>query len=204
MGTEQEQTPPPAADIRNPRVLWLNVLTGTRLLFAGGVAVLTIWSRDRTWAILASTALIAGIELTDFLDGYLARKHGLVSTFGKMFDPYSDSISRLTVYWSLAVIGRCLAVVPLIMAIRDVTVTYSRILLTRQGRDVSARHTGKLKALVQGFCAFPLMLGPLMPWRPWIVPVNLVLSVAVLLITLASMVDYGLAAIPPREDGQED
>jgi phosphatidylglycerophosphate synthase len=115
-----------------------------------------------------------------------------------MFDPYSDSISRLTVYWSLAVIGRCLAVVPLIMAIRDVTVTYSRILLTRQGRDVSARRTGKLKALVQGFCAFPLMLAPLMPWRPWTGPVNAVLSAAVLIVTLASMVDYGMAAIPPR------
>jgi CDP-diacylglycerol--glycerol-3-phosphate 3-phosphatidyltransferase len=199
----QAAAPRAPADIRNPRVVWLNVLTGTRLLFAAGVAVLTLWSRERTWAILASTALIGGIELTDLLDGYLARKHGLVSTFGKMFDPYSDSISRLTVYWSLAVIGRCLAVVPLIMAIRDVTVTYSRILLTRQGRDVSARHTGKLKALVQGFCAFPLMLSPLMPWSPWLRPVNAVLSAAVLLVTLASMIDYGVAAIPPRETGPQ-
>jgi phosphatidylglycerophosphate synthase len=90
------------------------------------------------------------------------------------------------------------------MAIRDVTVTYSRILLTRQGRDVSARHTGKLKALVQGFCAFPLMLAPLMPWSPWQVSVNAVLSAAVLLVTLASMVDYGVAAIPPREAGPKD
>ena len=188
---------------RRTKLIWLGILTASRLLLAAGVGVLTLWSRDATWAILASTALIGAIELTDFLDGFLARRYGLVSDFGKMFDPYTDSVSRLTVYWSLAVIGRCPAVVPLVMAVRDVTVTYSRVMLTRQGRDVSARRTGKLKALVQGFCAFPLMLGPIMLWSRWLGPVNVALSVAVLVATLASMADYVLAAIPPR-DGADD
>jgi CDP-diacylglycerol--glycerol-3-phosphate 3-phosphatidyltransferase len=179
----------------NHKIVWLNVLTASRLGFAVGVAVLTIWSGASVWAILASGALIGLIELTDFLDGQLARRHGLVSDFGKMFDPYADSISRLIVYWSLAVIGRCPAVVPLVMAVRDVTVSYSRIQLTRRGRDVSARWTGKLKALVQGIAAPILMMGPVLPyWEQAETYAVYGLSGAVLLITLASMLDYVRAA----------
>jgi CDP-diacylglycerol--glycerol-3-phosphate 3-phosphatidyltransferase len=181
------------------RLLLVNLVTGSRLLFALPVAVLTHWSRGQTWAIAASTALILAVELTDLVDGYLARRHDSVSSFGKMFDPYADSIARLTIYWSLAVVGRCLAFVPLVMAVRDVTVSYSRIVLTRRGRDVAARHTGKLKAVVQGACAPLLMVGPLY-WGGAERYVVWGLSLAVVAITLASMADYGLAALAPADE----
>ncbi|KPK65057.1 MAG: hypothetical protein AMK73_04150, partial [Planctomycetes bacterium SM23_32] len=165
-------------------VLLVNLVTGSRLIFALPVAVLTFWSPGQTWAIVASTALIVAVELSDLFDGYLARRHDSVSPFGKMFDPYADSISRLTIYWSLAVIGRCVAFLPLVMAVRDVTVGYARIIMTRRGRDVAARRTGKLKALIQGACAPLLMAGPLY-WRGAGSCVIWVLSLAVPAITLA-------------------
>ncbi len=180
-------------------VLIVNLLTGSRLAFAATVALLTLWSAHERWAVLASVGLVALIELTDLLDGYLARSRGAVSEFGKMFDPYADSISRLTVYWSLAVVGRCWAVLPLVMAVRDVTVSYSRILMTQRGQDVSARYTGKLKAIVQGVCALLLMAGPLY-WGAWDSALIHGLSGAVALITVASMFDYGVAAILPVAD----
>ncbi|MHC4480271.1 MAG: CDP-alcohol phosphatidyltransferase family protein, partial [Planctomycetota bacterium] len=175
------------------RMLLVNLVTGSRLAFALGVAVLTMWSKSEAWAIVAATVLIGAVELSDLLDGYLARLHNSVSGFGKMFDPYADSISRLTIYWSLAVVGRCLVFVPLVMAIRDVTVGYSRILMARRGGDVSARHTGKLKALVQGASAPLLMAGPLY-WGASGRYFVYALSGAVVVVTLASMVDYGRAA----------
>ncbi len=176
------------------RILLVNLVTASRLVFAAGVAVLTLWSRDQRWAIIASTALILAIEISDFADGHLARKHGAVSVWGKMFDPYVDSLSRLTVYWSLAVTGRCLAFVPLLMAMRDVTTAYARILLVRSGRDIGARFTGKLKAVVQGVCALLLMAGPLYCGR-WEQHLIYVLSFLVAAVTLASLVDYGRAAL---------
>lgn len=180
-------------DVRR-RILLVNLVTGSRLLFALPVAVLTLWSRDQVWAIVTGALLIGAVELSDLLDGYLARWHNSVSPFGKMFDPYADSISRLTIYWSLAVIGRCLVFVPLVMAIRDVTVGYSRIVMAREGKDVSARHTGKLKALVQGVSGPLLMAGPLY-WGRAEGYIVYGLSFAVVVVTLASMVDYGRAAL---------
>ena len=174
----------------------INALTGSRLAFATAVAALTPWSRNERWAIIASIVLIVAIEMTDLFDGMLARQHGVVSTFGKLFDPYADSISRIIVYWSLAVVGRCFPVVPLVMAVRDISVTYIRILLTRQGRDVSARYTGKVKAWVQGVCAPFLMAGPGVAWLHWTDWGTAMIwtgSIAVMAITLASLADYALA-----------
>jgi CDP-diacylglycerol--glycerol-3-phosphate 3-phosphatidyltransferase len=176
------------------KLVLVNAVTGSRLLFAVPVAVMTLWSRDQTWAIVASTILILAIELSDLVDGQLARRSNTVSRFGKLFDPYADSVSRLVVYWSLAVVGRCLIFVPLIMAVRDVTVSYARIVMTSRSVDVSARHTGKLKALVQGTCAAMLMGGPLY-WGQWEQAFVIGLSTAVVLITVVSMLDYGRAAL---------
>jgi CDP-diacylglycerol--glycerol-3-phosphate 3-phosphatidyltransferase/cardiolipin synthase len=80
------------------------------------------------------------------------------------------------------------------MAVRDVTVSYSRIIMTRRNIDVSARLTGKLKALVQGICA------PVLFMTFWMSPgaarwVTAAASTAVIVITLASMVDYVRAAM---------
>jgi CDP-diacylglycerol--glycerol-3-phosphate 3-phosphatidyltransferase len=176
------------------RWLLVTALTGSRLILAAGIGGLAVWSEAQAWAVVASLVLLGLSELTDALDGFLARRWGAVSDFGKMFDPYCDSVSRLIIYWALAVTGRAWVAVPLVMAVRDVTVSYSRIIMTRRGIDVSARLTGKLKALVQGLCA-PVLFATF-----WMAqgPADTVIALAsslVILITLMSMVDYVRAAL---------
>jgi len=180
----------------NRALLLINLLTGSRLVFALGVALLIPWSKSETWAVLVSTGLVVTMELSDLLDGYLARRNNAVSLFGKLFDPFSDSVSRLTVYWSLAWVQRCLSVVPLVMAIRDVAVSYTRILAMRRGDDVAAKWAGKAKAVVQGACAVALMSGPLY-WGEWGPTIIGSLSALVLGATLASLVYYGREALLP-------
>jgi CDP-diacylglycerol--glycerol-3-phosphate 3-phosphatidyltransferase len=175
-------------------LLLINIVTGSRLVMALPVAALVPWSAHEAWAMAASLVLILSIEVSDIVDGALARKINSTSQFGKVFDPYADSISRLIIYWSLAVLSRCLYFVPLVMAIRDVTVAYARMVMMRRGMDVSARYTGKLKAVVQGICAFLLMAGPLY-WRDYQQVVVITLSSAVIIVTVASMIDYGVAAL---------
>ena len=183
-------------------LLLINLVTGSRLVMAVPVAALVPWSGHETWATVVSLLLIAAIEVSDMVDGALARKINSTSQFGKVFDPYADSISRLIVYWALAVLGRCLYFVPLVMAVRDVTVAYARMVMMRRGMDVSARYTGKLKAAVQGICSFLLMAGPLY-WHKSGQAVVIVLSSAVILVTVASMIDYGMAALKgSRAPGQ--
>jgi len=180
--------------------LLINLLTGSRLALAVGVAALTPWSKsEQPWALVAVTVLVLLIEGSDLADGYLARLHNAVSQFGKLFDPYTDSLSRLTVYWSLTVAGRCLVFVPLVMAARDISVSYIRILLTRQGRDVSARWWGKLKAIIQGVSALVLVSGPLL-WGDAREPLVWALSFLVVLATVGSAAAYAHLALTPAAE----
>ncbi len=139
----------------------MQVVTLVRIPLAVIFAAVLLTRSELTLGVLvACSVLLAISEVTDFLDGFLARRLGVVSETGAMLDPYSDSASRLIVYWTLASAGLALAVVPLVMALRDVTVAYCRITWVRQGKSVSAKWSGKIKAVVQGFAAFALLWSP--------------------------------------------
>lgn len=154
----------------------------------------TYWVLDndhpRMWIGLLILILI---ELSDGLDGFLARKYKVVSEAGAMFDPYSDSLSRLIVYFTYAAHGMALMFVPLVMAIRDVTVAYSRIVLARRNISVKALLSGKIKAIVQATGAFILCLSPLfIPYTGTIL--YPIVSWIVIVTTAISCVEYLLKA----------
>ncbi len=139
--------------------------------------------------LIWSAGLLLLIEATDLLDGIFARRHSLVSEYGAMLDPFADSLSRLIIYWSLSTQGLVLFLVPLCMAIRDITVAYARILLAKKNQSVSARSSGKIKAAVQAVGSFFLLFGPIY-WNligDW--PIN-VLSGIIITVTLLSVVEY--------------
>ena len=145
-----------------------------------------------------AVGLVAVIELSDLLDGTLARRLDVVSAAGAAMDPWADSISRLTVYWALAAGGTVIAAVPLVMAVRDVTVAYCRIALTRRGRSVQALWSGKIKAAIQGAgaliaAAYPFYAGHTGPW-----PVAAV-SWTVIAVTAVSAAEYVAVSLGRRE-----
>ena len=160
------------------------------------------WSRVGVRVVLLVLLLLA--ELTDSLDGLLARRLGVASEWGAMCDPYADSVSRLVVYWAAAVSGLVLPLVPLVMALRDVTVAYCRIVLSGHGRTVSANLSGKIKALVQSLAAILAVLGPRY-WPHtgrWTVHA---ISWTVIVVTAASAIQYVTAALSAsREARAED
>src|SRR5262245_38149669 len=161
---------------------------------------LFLCDRSGMQPFLAGLVLLLG-EITDFLDGLLARQLGVVSEWGAMLDPYADSVARLVAYWALAQVGLAHPLTPLVMAVRDVTVAYCRIVLTRSGRSVSAKWSGKVKAWVQGFGAFVLLFTPVYPagWGPWVV---LIASWVVIVATAASSLEYIAAAVRAARQGE--
>jgi len=85
------------------KILLLQVLTLFRIPLAIIFAVSLNNSDQMTPVrILMCLILIGLIELSDLLDGYLARRMGIVTEWGAMLDPYADSISRLIMYWGFA------------------------------------------------------------------------------------------------------
>ncbi len=170
----------------------VQTLTAVRVPLAIAFASVLLLSTADSTRLLVCLALLVLQEVSDMLDGALARRLGVVSRWGQIFDPFADSVSRLIVYWALAQAGLALAVVPLVMALRDVTVAYSRLVAADHGGSVSARLSGKVKALVQGLGAMFLTAAPL--HAPWGGVSPAMVSWIVLLVTAGSAVDYVLAA----------
>jgi len=125
-----------------------NLLTLSRLVLAPLflVAFRTGTDGGLRWAL----ALAVYFELTDMLDGWLARRFEQTSQLGKILDPLADSISRFTVFLAFLTEGwaSVWAVAPIFW--RDSVVSTIRVLAASQGVIVSARFAGKAKAIVQG------------------------------------------------------
>ena len=88
------------------------------------------------------------IEVTDLIDGKIARKYDLVSDTGKLLDPFADSLSRLTYFLCFAIAGVVNFWIFLIILYRDLGVGFVRLMMARKGVAMSARLSGKLKAVV--------------------------------------------------------
>jgi len=124
-----------------------NILTLSRIFFAV-VLVYLLEQGSQTgniWAAIVFT--IASI--TDFYDGYLAKKWGLISDFGKIMDPVADKILLLSVFGVLAHIGKIAWWMFIVIAIREILVTASRLLAFRQGQVLAAERAGKIKTVSQ-------------------------------------------------------
>jgi len=195
-----DQSTPPGSErqafrLGRGRFLAVQSWTASRIPIAAVFAIVALTADDGWVVRLVGLALLGLIELTDVTDGLLARSMGVVSPFGAMLDPFADSVSRLIVYWTLGQLGLVYTVVVLVMALRDVTVAYCRIILAGAARSVSARRGGKIKAIVQAVVCFAAWVGP---WYwgvtgTWTVDA---LSWLVIGATAYSAVDYLRDALP--------
>jgi CDP-diacylglycerol--glycerol-3-phosphate 3-phosphatidyltransferase len=101
--------------------------------------------------LAAAWIVLLLIELTDLLDGFVARRLRQESELGKVLDPFADSVSRLTYFVALAGAAILPLWVLLILIYRDVSVAYIRVILSRNGHLMPARASGKAKAWVYAF-----------------------------------------------------
>ncbi|MBN2651626.1 MAG: CDP-diacylglycerol--glycerol-3-phosphate 3-phosphatidyltransferase [Spirochaetales bacterium] len=90
-------------------------------------------------------------EITDVLDGYIARKRNLVTDLGKVLDPFSDVLSRITFFISFSVVGIMPFYFFLIIMYREFCQTFLRMLNMKSGVAVPANNWGKIKAVFYSF-----------------------------------------------------
>ncbi len=94
--------------------------------------------------------IIAGIlfviaSLTDFLDGYVARKYNMVTDFGKMVDAVSDKLLTNTVLVILACDGMVSPVIAVVIIARDIFVDSIKMVMGNKGKAVAAIKVAKFK-----------------------------------------------------------
>jgi CDP-diacylglycerol--glycerol-3-phosphate 3-phosphatidyltransferase len=163
---DREHQTVPAAPPSTPPVPLLNIaniLTVTRLVMVPIflVALFTDGGHSFGWR-LGATILFAVASITDQLDGWLARRHGLVTDFGKIADPIADKALTGAALFGLSILGELPWWVTIVIAVREVGVTLLRFWVIRFG-VIPASRGGKLKTLTQivaiGFFLAPLSHG---------------------------------------------
>ena len=96
--------------------------------------------------IVAGVLFVIGAT-TDFLDGYLARKHNIVTDFGKVMDAIADKVLVIGVLIVLAYDGMLPLVVPVIIITRDIVVDSIKMASGNKGKVVAASWPGKIKTI---------------------------------------------------------
>lgn len=103
--------------------------------------------------------LLALSELSDFFDGFLARKFNLVTELGKILDPMADSITRLTI---LLTFTQGFIRLPLLLVFvfvyRDAMISTLRTVCAFRGVTLAARTSGKVKAVLQAISIFAILI----------------------------------------------
>ena len=102
--------------------------------------------------------LFSAAAITDYLDGFLARKRGLVTTLGKVMDPVADKLLVSSAFIMLTSLGWVPAWMACIIIGRELAVTGLRNIIAEKGEDLSASNLGKYKTGFQIAAIIPLMI----------------------------------------------
>jgi CDP-diacylglycerol--glycerol-3-phosphate 3-phosphatidyltransferase len=124
-----------------------NYITVLRILLVPVIFYLFMF--DSFYIRLLVLVLIIISELTDFLDGYIARKYNCVSDAGKILDPFADSISRITVFLNFVLLKLINPWFFLLCIFRDSLTQTIRIIAANNNIVFDAKLSGKIKAIFQ-------------------------------------------------------
>ena len=176
-----------------------NKLTVLRILMIPIFIVLAVAPLDWGELIIGGTALpitqlVAAIifavaSITDWLDGKIARKHNLVTNFGKFADPLADKMLVMTAFIVLVEQGKAAAWIVAIIVCRELAVTALRLLLVEGGEVMAAAWPGKVKTATQ-MVAIILLLINNIPFAGINFPLDQIILYLCLIFTIYSGVDY--------------
>lgn len=144
-----------------------NKLTLSRLIFTPLAFFLFLYSTlkmsstvdwiDNKLALvlsIGSLVMMIGMELSDLIDGKIARKHHLVTDLGKVFDPFSDMFMHLTLFVAFMLSGFMPFVAFIIIMWREVLMLFMRLLLQGQSVSFPANIFGKSKTMLYAITTF--------------------------------------------------
>jgi len=164
-----------------------NTLTLFRIATVPIIVILMLFPNRVTCWVAA--LLFSAAAITDYLDGYFARRFGLVSNLGKVMDPVADKLLVSSAFIMLTALGWTPAWMVCIIIGREIAVTGLRNIIAEKGEDVSASNLGKYKTGFQIAAAIPLLIHyPFFGIEPH--PIGTFFLWGALIFTLWSGIDY--------------
>jgi len=121
------------------------------------LVILLLFPESKLCTLFAAI-IFAAAAITDFLDGFFARRWGLVSDFGKMMDPLADKLLVSSAFIMLTAHGWVPSWMICVIIGREIAVTGLRNILVEKKQDVSASNLGKYKTGFQIAAIIPLII----------------------------------------------
>ena len=132
-----------------------NKLTLSRIFIVIPIVVL-LYFNNEAFCLLATILFILG-ALTDAIDGHIARKEKMVTSFGKFLDPLADKILIASVLIMLVELNWIPAWIAIIVIVRELLVTGLRAIAADKGQVIAADKYGKMKTIMQSVALVPLI-----------------------------------------------
>jgi len=147
-----------------------NKLTLLRLVLTGVFVILL--SLEFPWSRTLALLVFAVAAITDFFDGHIARKHNLITNFGKLMDPLADKVLMCAAFVLLTEMHLIPAWVVVVILTREFLVTGLRLIALAEGAVLAAEKLGKHKTTWQIITVvyFLIYLAASEPVFGWIAP----------------------------------
>ncbi|HHX16696.1 MAG TPA: CDP-diacylglycerol--glycerol-3-phosphate 3-phosphatidyltransferase [Mollicutes bacterium] len=144
--------------------------------------------------LVDSKYIIAGIAfiiaaLTDFIDGFIARKYNMVTDFGKLMDAIADKVLVNSLLIILASSNHISPIIAVIVVMRDIIVDSIKMLAASKGKVVAAIKSGKIKTVCL-MVGISLTLFNNLPFELWNIKISDFLLVTATVLSLISAVQY--------------
>ncbi len=107
----------------------------------------TMTDRFSLPVVIALSVIFLFIEISDLVDGIIARSRNLVTDIGKLLDPFADVMSRMTYFICFTIYGIMPAWIFIVLFYRELGIIFIRLILFREGIALAARKGGKIKAV---------------------------------------------------------
>ena len=130
-------------------------------------------------------ALFVIASLTDLLDGKIARKYNLVTTFGKFMDPLADKLLVCSALICLVEMGKIPAWIVIIIVSREFIISGFRLVASDNGVVIAASYWGKFKTVSQMIMSVLLIVN-----IPALSILTAIFSAIALVLTVVSLIDY--------------
>ena len=136
---------------------------------------------DVSWGEALAAAVFIIASITDFFDGYIARRDKLVTNLGKFIDPLADKVLVISAMLALIELNRLPAWIVMVIITREFVVTGLRLVAAAEGVVIAASKGGKLKTVCQIIALIMLILN---------IPYGMAVMWLAMILTVWSGMDY--------------
>jgi CDP-diacylglycerol--glycerol-3-phosphate 3-phosphatidyltransferase len=189
----------PEVEAKPPVVNIPNALTTLRLLLVPvfGWLLLADDGQNETYRYLAALIFVIA-SATDYVDGALARKQNIVTTFGKVADPIADKALTGVALIGLSLLDELPWWVTVLIIFREVAVTVVRFAVIKDG-VIAASRGGKAKTVTQMLAIVMYLL----PLTGWLVTARTGVLALAIVLTVATGIDYAFRAAAVHRNAAE-